>query len=152
MQKVDKPKLSSWFLSLSPLKERKTINQVLEQIQLFISDEIHHLISIFCFFFQCSAQLAKFNFNNYMFDKMSNSQMQRYLSFPTSTHHPLKIPLSTLLLISLLLMIKNYLLNCLSYLQSNPKFRQTPIKINSWFENICFKKNLFKVNFIFYFL
>ena len=52
---------------------------------------------------------------------MSNSQMQRYLSFPTSTHHPLCPTFDSFQLISLLLMIKNYLLNCLSYLQSNPK-------------------------------
>ena len=96
---------------------RKTINQGLEQIELFISDENLSFTFNLLFLFQCSAQMAKFNLNKFMFDKMSNSQMQRYLSFPTSTHHPLKSHFRHFfLLISLLLMIKNYLLNCLSYL------------------------------------
>ena len=79
--------------------------------------------------------------------------MQRYLSFPTSTHHPLKIPLSTLLLISLLLMIK---ITCLivSHISSlTPSFGKLPsiFKINSWFENICFKKKSLQKSILFLF-
>ena len=83
-----------FFLFL--LKRNETINQGLEQIQLFKSDVNHHLISIFCFFFNVRPKWPISIFKN-------NTCLTKCLILKCKDTYPsplppipTKIPLSTL--------------------------------------------------------